>query len=415
MRTALAAAPQCPPPSADPPVRARVHHRSAAPRTRALLFLFFTPIAFGVGLTLESSSARGSLRPLSQDGAPQPPVWEDELGAAAEDPSRPSAQLEERGYQHADSARLRSAALELQDGNGNTSIGVTAAPVLERILDSRPVGGDPSLVVPVFIGSGDPKRWKQIMDSGWIRPLVEETASVLYRVNCTLEKDEIQGVIDCHSLVAKAALEYWKGQPGTYIDMEDNCKPSQRANFGYILEASARLKSRRDWSFIHLSRFPAPFGIFNPQTCAETPFNEAGGHVYRKLYGLNELAQAMLDHTDFASRITAPSFRWTKPYDEQFGAEMLYVVYPAVFQRQTESATPTHATEIFHKGIGKGIRDAFFTPWVYSTFDYINARFVWVLFFVIPFVTLWCLTNDHVLAAWGFAIGFLVCWGLGFR
>ena len=75
--------------------------------------------------------------------------------------------------------------------------------------------------------------------------MVEETESVLYRVNCTLEKDEIQGVIDCHSLVAKAALEYWKGQPGTYIDMEDNCKPTQRANFGYILEASARLKSRR--------------------------------------------------------------------------------------------------------------------------------------------------------------------------
>lgn len=216
-------------------------------------------------------------------------------------------------------------------------------------------------------------------------------------------------------LVAKAALSYWEGQPGTYLDLEDNCHPAQRADFSLIQPASERLRQSRSWLFIHLSRFPAPTGVFDPETCADTPLTEYGGPVYRKLYGTNELAQAMLDHTDFAARIASANFSWTRPYDEQFGGEMLYVVYPAIFQRATDEDTPTHATELFRSGLGEAVRNFCFTPWVYTTFDFVNAHSIWALFLLIPVGTIWCITVDHVVAGWCFAVGFIVCWGLGFR
>ena len=66
---------------------------------------------------------------------------------------------------------------------------------------------------------------------------------------------------------------------------------------------------------------------------------------------LGELAQAMLCHTDHATRIAEPTFVFTAPYDTFFAAESTHVVYPSIIQRHTESATATFASEFFEGGL----------------------------------------------------------------
>jgi hypothetical protein len=170
-------------------------------------------------------------------------------------------------------------------------------------------------------------------------------------------------VIDCHTLVARAALAYWADEPAVYIDLEDNCFPTQRADYDLVAPAARKLLARPEWMFIHLSRFPAPVGIFDPHTSSETPLYEWGGNVYQKLFGTCELAQAMLCHTRHAARIVDDNFRFELNYDDQFASEMTHVVYPAIFQRRTASETATVATAIFSTLFGIALRDFAFTPW----------------------------------------------------
>ena len=130
--------------------------------------------------------------------------------------------------------------------------------------------------------------------------------------------------------------------------------------------------------FIHLSRFPAPLGLIDPSVAVNTPLYEPGGHIYRKLYGTSELAQAMLCHTDHASRIASPTFLFDSAYDNSLVDLMRHVVYPSVMQRRTESETSTAATPFFHGGIGIVLPNVAFTPWIYTTIDFVNAHAAWV-------------------------------------
>ena len=109
-----------------------------------------------------------------------------------------------------------------------------------------------------------------------------------------------------------------------------------------------------------------------------TPLYELGGHIYRKLYGTSELAQAMLCHTDHASRISSPTYLFDAAYDDSLVTQMRYVVYPSVIQRRTETETSTAATPFFHGGLGLMLRNVCFTPWIYTTIDFVNAHAAWV-------------------------------------
>ena len=173
--------------------------------------------------------------------------------------------------------------------------------------------------------------------------------------------------------------------------------------------------AHREWSFIHLSRMPAPLGLVDPETCVDTPLYEYGGNIYRKLYGTSELAQAMLCHTDHASRIADPAYVFSKPYDDQFTSTMVYHVYPSVIQRRTERETSTQATPFFSGGVGLVLRNVCFEPTTYMIIDFINAHGGWVTVLLLPVIIIACLTGDLAIAAWCFVGGFIICWSLGFR
>jgi hypothetical protein len=284
--------------------------------------------------------------------------------------------------------------------------------VYDVIIPAPPNATD---ALPVFVGhlAENVARWDQMME--WLPDFIQSVGGVLYRVNCTRAADAIQGVIDCHALCARAALAHYGGRDGTYIDLEDNCLPSQRADFGLLPQVRATLMANREWQFVHLSRFPAPIGLVDPHTCVDTPMWQYGQNVYRKLIGTCELAQAMLCHTDHARRISDPNYVFVAAYDDNFAAEMTHVVYPSIFQRRTESETSTAATPFFAGGIGTVLRNVCFTPWVYTTFDFVNAHAAWFSCLLLPIVVIACLTGDLVVAAWCFVAGFVVCWCLGFR
>ena len=55
-----------------------------------------------------------------------------------------------------------------------------------------------------------------------------------------------------------------------------------------------------------------------------------------------------------------------------------HVVYPSVIQRRTETETSTAATPFFHGGLGLMLRNVCFTPWIYTTIDFVNAHAAWV-------------------------------------
>jgi len=270
---------------------------------------------------------------------------------------------------------------------------------------------------PVYVGNliNNNARWKQMME--WLPGFVKALDSSLYRVHCRNNDDAIQGVIDCHTQVANAALQYWGDGAGTYIDLEDNCYPSQRGAFTDVLVASHTLLDNPDWMYIHLSRMPAPVGLVNPETSFNTSFaNFSGSPVYIKMYGTCELAQAMLCHTEYARKITDPSFEWTAPYDDQFAYASTHVVYPAIIQRHTESDTATEATDLFAAGsVLSWLRDVFFTPWVYTVMDVINAHAAWFSLFILPVTVVACVTNDWLISLFALIIAFIIVWALGVR
>jgi len=282
----------------------------------------------------------------------------------------------------------------------------------ERLVNAT---GKAAGVVPIFIGSADPDRWAQM--SEWLPKLAKMTSSVIYRVNCSgvVTFDEVQSGIDCHIKVAEAALQYWGTDAGTYLDLEDDSMPSRRCDYSLIRDAAEMLMDNRAWYFVHLSRFPAPTGLIDPQTKVDVAFNSIGGNVYRKLYGTSELSQAMLDHTDHAERITAPTYVWREAYDQQFKQEMTHVVYPAVFQRQTEPAAPTVGISTMLPDYLSGGAGFFYSPGIYTLFDFLSAHGSWLLCLIVPIILILCLTNDWIITLWCFVGTLLICWALGMR
>ena len=340
-----------------------------------------------------------------------------------------------------------------QQGGGGSGQSVSRAGplIVDTVIAAPPNAPDP---LPVIVGhlASHASRWDQMMS--WLPSFIEAIGGVLYRVNCTAETDAIQGVIDCHTLVGAAAIRHYEQRgggnnaTGAYIDLEDNCKPSQRADYSLLPQLVSTLMEHPEWYFLHLSRFPAPIGLVDPHVCEQTPLYRYGDNVYHKLIGTCELAQAMLCHTDHARRINDPSYHFVAAYDDNFAREMTHVVYPSIFQRRTESTHPrlalshsrthalslplsltllhhphhpqpgetsTTATPFFSRGIGVALRDVCFTPWVYTLIDFTNAHAGWFTCLLLPVIIIACLTGDLAIAACCFVAGFIVCWSLGFR
>jgi len=224
------------------------------------------------------------------------------------------------------------------------------------------------LDIPIIVGVSSADR-RQILDS-WIHS-PEAGGQRFLTVNCSVQHDVIVGVVDCHRAVARAALEYFGGQPGMYIDLEDNCHPTLRLDWQNAYDAARALDSHREWKFVHLSRFPFPFGLADPH-CPLT------GSLYYKPWTFNELAQAMLCTTEFASWIQTLTF--TEPYDDMLMPWQHYVVYPSLFQRHTEHALATHATTLFASGSPLTLlRDITFQPSVYLLIEVANVFGFWLL------------------------------------
>ena len=58
--------------------------------------------------------------------------------------------------------------------------------------------------------------------------------------------------------VAYAALDYYGGQPGVYIDLEDNCHPTLRVDWQNAFDAARALDRNRGWHFCLLYTSPSP-------------------------------------------------------------------------------------------------------------------------------------------------------------
>jgi len=219
--------------------------------------------------------------------------------------------------------------------------------------------------IPIFIGTSSSDRWEDA--KAWMATAGGNMS--YHKVTCKLGQDRIRGVIDCHVAVAKAALAYFSGRPGVYIDLEDNCHPTLRCDWQVAYDAAELLRRHPQWKFVHLSRFPTPFGVVNPHF-------PVTGSLFWKSWTYNELAQAMLCHTEFASMISNPEFGWTEPYDDQLMQWQRYAVYPSLFQRWTESHTASHATFITAMGL---MRDIAFQPWIYAFCEVVNVFGLWLV------------------------------------
>ena len=148
-----------------------------------------------------------------------------------------------------------------QQGGGGSGQSVSRAGplIVDTVIAAPPNAPDP---LPVIVGhlASHASRWDQMMS--WLPSFIEEIGGVLYRVNCTAETDAIQGVIDCHTLVGAAAIRHYEQRgggnnaTGAYIDLEDNCKPSQRADYSLLPQLVSTLMEHPEWYFLHLSRFP---------------------------------------------------------------------------------------------------------------------------------------------------------------
>jgi len=280
---------------------------------------------------------------------------------------------------------------------------------------------------PVFVGSrkgGDgEKRWQQMMT--WLPKFISAINGSLYRVYCDqFPKDTASdtartaNIAGCHQQVARGALKYWGDEPGTYIDLEDNCYPAQRADFSLIPQAVTKLLAHPDWSFIHIARLPAPVGFVAPEREVNITYTEVGGAVLLKAFGTCELAQAMLDHTDFAKRITAADYTFERRFDEQIAPESVHVIYPAVLQgrRENELAGFVRPRKFFSSETWMyHMREIGFTPWVYTWVDFMNAHAAWLTCCFLPVLVVACITNDIVIALGTATSAILLCWSAGYR
>lgn len=225
------------------------------------------------------------------------------------------------------------------------------------------------LSIPIFVGISSSERLEVV--NKWIHTHAGG-GQQFFGVNCTVEENVIQGVINCHRAVARAALDYFGGRPGLYIDLEDNCHPTLRIDWQLAYDAAHELNGHREWKFIHLSRFPAPFGVLNPHL----PLT---GSLYYKTWTVNELAQAMLCTTEFATWITQ-SFNFTEPYDDMLMPWQKYVVYPSLFQRWTETELATRATKLFAAGSPFAVlRNISFQPSIYLLIEALNVFGIWLV------------------------------------
>lgn len=306
-------------------------------------------------------------------------------------------------------ARLKHDSLDMML-NAETERSTRAA-TSETIISTKSSLAGP----PIFVGNIDDSRWGQMME--WLPGFVHGINGSLHRVRCAIDRmDPAREAIECHKRVADSAIAHLGGHAAaTYIDLEDNCHLTQRANPAHVGEAMAALLKHPEWGFIHLSRFPAPMGLVNPHVSVATNLTQSASPVLEKCYGTSEKSHAMLCHITFAKRITAPSFEFAEEYDRTFASEMTHVVYPALIQRRTDSETPTRA------GVAKDslslswLRDIAFTPWVYTTLDWVNAHGAWVSLVVVPTLAVLCVTNDFLISLSLCVACSFLCWAYGLR
>jgi len=173
------------------------------------------------------------------------------------------------------------------------------------------------------------------------------------------------------------------------------------------------LNDHPDWLFVHLSRYPAPTGLVNPERSYNTSaLRGSGGPIYQKAYGTSELAQAMLCHTDFAAHVTNGSVVWDDTYAGTFAYASKHVLYPSVIQRLKDD--DLSSPDSWAPGT-VWLRTIVFTQWIYTTFDFINTHAPWFTLFLTPVVTIACLTNDWMISLTAIAVLFITCWACGIR
>lgn len=251
------------------------------------------------------------------------------------------------------------------DANLSFPVSYTARTQFSPRPDLKRYGLD----IPVFIGVSSDARFQQLETWLYARGAGGQK---FFTVNCTVQSDVIRGVIECHQAVADSALHYFGGRPGMYIDLEDNAHPTLRIDWQTAYDAALALHGHPEWRFVHLSRFPFPFGLFDPH-CPLT------GSLYFKPWTFNELAQAMLCTTEFATWISR-ELSFDEPYDDMLMPWQRYVVYPSLFQRWTEEMLATHATSIFGNGSPlQVLRNIAFQPTIYLMIEVLNVSGFWLL------------------------------------
>ena len=56
-----------------------------------------------------------------------------------------------------------------------------------------------------------------------------------------------------------------------------------------------------------------------------------------------------------------------------------------------------------------------FTPWLYTTIEFVNVHVSWLSLYAIPVTFLACMTEDRLLTLVAVFCVFTLCWASGFR
>ena len=152
----------------------------------------------------ERSHSSPSQRPSSADAAAQ---------AAADSLSAATVHRSRRHF-------VREDGVESLQSADSPQPATSAQPRFDVII---PAAGNASNALPIYVGhlEANVMRWAQMMT--WLPEFTRSVNGVLHRVNCTREQNALLGVIDCHVLIARAALSHYGGREGVYLDLEDNC------------------------------------------------------------------------------------------------------------------------------------------------------------------------------------------------
>ena len=152
----------------------------------------------------ERSHSSPSQRPSSADAAAQ---------AAADSLSAATVHRSRRHF-------VREDGVESLQSADSPQPATSAQPRFDVII---PAAGNASDALPIYVGhlEANVMRWAQMMT--WLPEFTRSVNGVLHRVNCTREQNALLGVIDCHVLIARAALSHYGGREGVYLDLEDNC------------------------------------------------------------------------------------------------------------------------------------------------------------------------------------------------